>query len=1065
MIRVFPLIFLLVAQPLWATSPTGVVDVTQQPHPSVAAAWLPLSQSDEAWKGVRVVHEASGEALAATLRREEKGTVLLWSVPGMEVEGETRFRYTLEKEATGEAPALEANLLDAGALTLQEGSAPLPGAINAELATVEERAALVLGIGEEKEPGFSSARFRVEPGLSYRVSFDYLLKDAPLHPNYGLSLYVWLYYLDEEGHRTRIPLKETTILHRASLLTSDETNTDGWKSRHYQVVIPKGVQLAELDFRAAAGGQRAVALSRVRVAPVILARARDEAMLAQEKAGGRFFDFGPEGSAVFDRFEAVSPKDSYTPDRGWGFSGMTDPAAFDSGRPEALGRDVISAKKATFRVDLPDGNYDLWLLSGDVSTHQAVRRYYFNSQLRVNGKELWTEQETPAEILMRGLYDGYDKFWLPGADYYNDFVVPRFREFTTSVEVKEGRLLVEWENLPLGALVILPKKGDVALQTVVEGIAAERRRDTVLHEVPAPADKEGDWSPNAQEKERGFALYHRPVEEPRYPYARPVKGSDRLERLESFGTPGEVVPLWFTLHGLEDKGTVELEALALEGEAGRIEAGALKVGIARYLFWNAGAKGESGGYRYQVRALPLDHPRPVPIRKGLNWSWWVNVEVPKGTPAGVYSGHLRLKEEGGAETLLPVRLRVLGFELEPLPIVQGFYYKPSEPWYAFFWHRNVYGADLKKEALELRDLIIEQERRELAAMRTLGVNSVAFGDDLRGDLRFEDGKISLIEGDRFTLWMNLYKEAGFGPMPFYGMTPYGPTPGTPNRLSWLDDSLKPPFTPAWYAAYAELVEMLEVTRRKNDWPEILYYISDERSNYGQPGADLGAEVAASLKEVRKRLGIRTIASLNGPYERVMVPHLDLSMPNYAFPINEESVRFITDSRSAFWIYNVGKQRLTQGLWTWAMKAGGRFQWHYRSHTAYTWDDVANPSREQTAYSISYPTPKGPIFTLDGEEARAGITDHRYLATLEAAIAAAKGNRALEEARAEAEQFLADLRERLPVDARRLIESDDPKEAGGEIRHGLNGSEALERVRWGLATHILKLQGGEEGVAK
>ena len=196
-------------------------------------------------------------------------------------------------------------------------------------------------------------------------------------------------------------------------------------------------------------------------------------------------------------------------------------------------------------------------------------------------------------------------------------------------------------------------------------------------------------------------------------------------------------------------------------------------------------------------------------------------------------------------------------------------------------------------------MIEQNERRELRFMKSLGLNSAAFGDDMRGDLELVDGKVRFKPGNRFAWWMDIYRDEGMGPMPFYGFQPVG----AGNNLSWLDKAgLAEPFTPAWTTAYRSVVEEGQRLGKERGWPEILWYISDELSNHGEPGGKQGVELAKALAGIP---GTRLIASMNGPWEHVMVPHVTISMPNIAFPITDETVKMIHDAGSELWLYICG----------------------------------------------------------------------------------------------------------------------------------------------------------------
>ncbi|NUQ00072.1 MAG: DUF4091 domain-containing protein, partial [Armatimonadetes bacterium] len=464
-----------------------------------------------------------------------------------------------------------------------------------------------------------------------------------------------------------------------------------------------------------------------------------------------------------------------------------------------------------------------------------------------------------------------------------------------------------------------------------------------------------------------------------------------------------------------------------------------------------GVGGSSAAYRYQVTPALLDRREAVAVTAGTTWSWWAVIRVPAGCAAGVYQGALEVTPEQGEAFRLPLAVRVLPLELAPLPIWEGYYYFPSEPWYSAFWAANLRGPQYRDDPA-VRALITANEQREMRFAKDLGLNSLCFGDDLRKDLALVDGKVQFKPDSRLAFWMDIYRDEQMGPMPFYGFQPIG----AGNLLAWLDRAaLTEQFTPAWNTAYRSFVTEAQRLGKERNWPEILWYISDELSNHGEEGAKLGEKLAQVLKDLPEG---RTIASMNGPWEHIMVPHLDISMPNIAFPITPETVKMIGDAGSELWLYNCGEDRLTMGLYPWRVKAKGRYQWHYRSMNANPWDDLDGTYGE-TQYAISLPGPDGPVPAIRAEIVREAITDHRYLATLEQAIAAARAVPAKAALVAQAERFVDDLRNRIPVDVRTLVGYQvDPRAAGASLGGEFKNADALDRVRWAAADLILKLRG-------
>lgn len=635
-------------------------------------------------------------------------------------------------------------------------------------------------------------------------------------------------------------------------------------------------------------------------------------------------------------------------------------------------------------------------------------------------------------------------------DYYDTFIRPKFEEKTARVRVTDGKLRIRWRNLPVAATLIQPAENESAFRADIARISRERRRDTRITEV-VPRLNTVPLPPTPEESRRGFVLFRKPTNEEIYPQEIPTE-KERISSLEAFAAEGQGESVWFSLHALKDKGAVSIKVSTLQDGQNSIDVSNLDIRVARYIFQNANPVSDSPDYRYRISALPLDKRAELPLFKGNNWTWCIDLRVPENTPAGTYRGTVSVMAADGREMAsLPLRVRVLPFRLEPLPIVQGFFYFPSEPWYAAFWGNNVYGKSIVNDPAVL-DVITQNERSEFAFMKSIGLNTACFMDDLRGDLVYRDGEVSLKPNDRLSFWMNLYKEAGFLAMPWYGFYPIGATEDQ-NKLSRVDDSLKTPYSEHWHNAYRSLAKNVASHAKAQGWPEILFYISDELSNDGQRGAELGLRLSKSLEQVE---GIRTIASMNGPSERIMVPHLDIAMPNLAFPLGDDIFEFMDKNHTELWLYNCGNQRITQGFWTWRMGAKGRIQWEYRTLASIPWDDPGGGGSSR--YTIAYPSPNGIVPTVASDAIRAAITDHRYMKTLEKYVEMRRDDPAYAKQVKAAKQFMDYLREHLPADVRLLMEGTiDAKESGGVLREEYANTNAIQRIRWAIAQFILDLQ--------
>ncbi|MFQ5459338.1 MAG: hypothetical protein ACE5EL_00945, partial [Anaerolineae bacterium] len=127
---------------------------------------------------------------------------------------------------------------------------------------------------------------------------------------------------------------------------------------------------------------------------------------AADDTGWRAFDFQPAGGPLAPGFQAVTPGDNYSPQRGFGFSVPPGGAKDASGHtwrifgrtvtvgdaiPAAVLSDatrdaVVARSEFSFRADVPPGRYDVTLWLGDISMP------LFQVTATVNGQEVHVDR-------------------------------------------------------------------------------------------------------------------------------------------------------------------------------------------------------------------------------------------------------------------------------------------------------------------------------------------------------------------------------------------------------------------------------------------------------------------------------------------------------------------------------------------------------------------------------------------------------------------------------------------------------------------------------------------------
>jgi len=172
------------------------------------------------------------------------------------------------------------------------------------------------------------------------------------------------------------------------------------------------------------------------------------------------------------------------------------------------------------------------------------------------------------------------------------------------------------------------------------------------------------------EERRGCVLYSRP---PRhvYPDSIPQPG-ERVTELRNFVTPGEYSVFHFAVHALRDCRITDFEVSDLESpEGSRIDQSLFQRQLVR--FWIQRTGGTAPTY-YVIPELIEDWTALVEefgmgddmfrIAAGANRLFWLQIKVPAQIPAGDYRGTLRVLLQPLGTVEFPISLRVLPFTLE-----------------------------------------------------------------------------------------------------------------------------------------------------------------------------------------------------------------------------------------------------------------------------------------------------------------------------------------------------------------------------------------------------------------
>src|SRR5690625_1748037 len=86
---------------------------------------------------------------------------------------------------------------------------------------------------------------------------------------------------------------------------------------------------------------------------------------AEEDLLEKRYDFGPEDKEPVDGFEKVTDQTEYNEETGYGFSDIENVTADSRDSEDIIKGDFVSFTETAFKVDLPNGDYEVSLIAGD----------------------------------------------------------------------------------------------------------------------------------------------------------------------------------------------------------------------------------------------------------------------------------------------------------------------------------------------------------------------------------------------------------------------------------------------------------------------------------------------------------------------------------------------------------------------------------------------------------------------------------------------------------------------------------------------------------------------------
>ncbi|MBA3846318.1 MAG: hypothetical protein H0X45_06720, partial [Planctomycetes bacterium] len=478
--------------------------------------------------------------------------------------------------------------------------------------------------------------------------------------------------------------------------------------------------------------------------------------------------------------------------------------------------------------------------------------------------------------------------------------------------------------------------------------------------------------------------------------------------------PGERLTLRLAATAHADVGICRFAVSALTGPA-TISADAARIFVTEHRVRGDGV--------HEAGLRPQDQ---VASEAGMTRCFWAWLSVPDDAPAGVYAGSATITPERGAARSFPIVLTVHPFRVRAPSWSLGMYYNiPADE---------------------------RIQREQLRFKRAIGFTATSL----------PAGRVTGIAGDRVQVEFDeaVYrrvKEEGFGADPGHlQMSAALPIArgiarshlGFGARVdqrpgSELTDARLKPLYQDWLRQYAEFI-------RAQGMPVAVEIVDEPREvpNPWNRTLDQTNTYADWMREVGFAHGFVTpMGDSNGGRDYVSLADHAGIVSIHAGAGSRRLMERTLELGKPLWFYNTGMDRLSWGFYAWRAGVTGRWEWHFLFDDAGSGapgypngEEWYNPFTGRDGMTTRAPAtyPGAMLFKSAFFAAAEGIRDAAYLATLEDAMRAARGNAAQAAALARAEAFLADLRREIPL----IIDV-----------HGLGGEDSGALVGQGLQSSI------------
>jgi hypothetical protein len=749
---------------------------------------------------------------------------------------------------------------------------------------------------------------------------------------------------------------------------------------------------------------------------------------------------GSADSPVWPGFAQVTPETAYTADRGYGWLNEADQMrAYVCTRIDGLAIDDVSGlynRTGAFQVDVPNGDYTVWVLSGAMGNVYRQRYMRAPHALALQG-EIVETIEYPDEKL----FEVADYDWRPGDDIWEVFIQPRFAWHKHEATATEGKIVLGFHNqvyFPVNAIVVAERGVAKRVQKEIDRI--DQMRQAAFYGIWEESRPEPDQRAeiSTAEMQRGYLVADVHCSDDLHPWSQPAADASR-QRIELFATPGEQEQASFAVFGLRDLEDVTFTVSELKADGGAaLPAGALRPGLVQFAPWHSGRRDAPAYAIKECLILPL---RPTFVGEDTCKRFWLTLDTPADAAPGVYQGTIEVTAKNAPPTQIELAVRGIPLRLEEPPVERYMYFG------TMYYLARAYLPDFDEE------LFWDAMRAEVRFMRD---NQYCRAECILPSgsrvVTEKDGQVVDVDLDDTARLMQILREEDAWPRDNCMICRTGGLNirfgGHFNRPNNPGVEFIP--TEEGREKYRQAIRLIDERAKAERWPQIAFECLGEFTNYGEQGKTFAVEVHTLLHE----MGVSNTIRGNGPSD--MAP-IELGLVKYPQPnwamMYPEQLHVMRRTGKRLWAYNFSRSRFSLGWFCWKH---GLTRASYESGV-YVNGQPGNLFDMETMFPMGLPTSMTTIEpTVWLKRLVQGATDYEYLYTLDKRIAEARqaGSADAIKIADKAQAWLDDKLDDIPAGSTYV--RGDPR-SDKDVQGQFWPVHDLDRYRWRMAEFIMEIE--------